>query len=41
MEACELIRLILNKVTVPAEPKRAGNQATDAKPPSEYSSTHA
>lgn len=25
MEACELIRLILNKVTVPAEPKRAGN----------------
>jgi hypothetical protein len=25
MEACELVRLILNKVTVPAEPKRAGN----------------
>jgi transposase len=25
MEACELIRLILNKVTVPAEPRRAGN----------------
>jgi transposase len=25
MEACELIRLTLNKVTVPAEPKRAGN----------------
>jgi IS5 family transposase len=25
MEACELVRLILNKVTIPAEPKRAGN----------------
>ena len=25
MEACELVRLILNKITVPAEPKRAGN----------------
>jgi hypothetical protein len=25
MEACELVRLILNKVTVPEEPKRAGN----------------
>jgi hypothetical protein len=25
MEACELVRLILNKVTVPSEPKRAGN----------------
>lgn len=25
MEACELIRLTLNKVVVPAEPKRAGN----------------
>ena len=25
MEACELVRLILNKVTVPTEPKRAGN----------------
>jgi len=25
MEACELIRLILNKVTIPTEPKRAGN----------------
>ncbi len=25
MEACELIRLVLNKVTIPAEPKRAGN----------------
>jgi len=25
MEACELIRLILNKIIVPAEPKRAGN----------------
>ncbi|MCL4429414.1 MAG: transposase [Chloroflexi bacterium] len=25
MEACELIRLILNKVTVPAKPKKAGN----------------
>jgi hypothetical protein len=25
MEACELVRLILNKVTVPAQPKRAGN----------------
>ena len=24
MEACDLVRLILNKVTVPAEPKRAG-----------------
>jgi hypothetical protein len=25
MEACELVRLILNKVTIPAAPKRAGN----------------
>jgi hypothetical protein len=25
MEACELVRLILNKITVPAESKRAGN----------------
>lgn len=25
MEACELVRLILNKVVIPAEPKRAGN----------------
>jgi hypothetical protein len=25
MEACELVRLILNKATIPAEPKRAGN----------------
>ena len=25
MEACELVRLIVNKVVVPAEPKRAGN----------------
>jgi IS5 family transposase len=25
MEACELVRLLLNKVTVPTEPKRAGN----------------
>jgi hypothetical protein len=25
MEACELVRLILNKVIVPTEPKRAGN----------------
>ena len=25
MEACELVRLIVNKVIVPAEPKRAGN----------------
>jgi transposase len=24
-EACELIRLILNKITIPTEPKRAGN----------------
>jgi hypothetical protein len=25
MEACELVRLTLNKITVPTEPKRAGN----------------
>jgi len=25
MEACELVRLILNKATIPTEPKRAGN----------------
>lgn len=25
MEACELTRLFLNKVTIPTEPKRAGN----------------
>jgi hypothetical protein len=25
MEACELVRLIVNKIIVPAEPKRAGN----------------
>lgn len=25
MEACELVRLLLNKITIPAEPKRAGN----------------
>jgi hypothetical protein len=25
MEACELVRLFLNKVTIPTEPKRAGN----------------
>ncbi len=25
MEACELVRLLVNKVVVPAEPKRAGN----------------
>jgi IS5 family transposase len=25
MEACELVRLLLNKITVPEEPKRAGN----------------
>jgi hypothetical protein len=25
MEACELVRLTLNKITVPSEPKRAGN----------------
>ena len=25
MEACELIRLILNKIVIPKEPKRAGN----------------
>ncbi|MGD6932814.1 MAG: hypothetical protein ACQCN5_01235 [Candidatus Bathyarchaeia archaeon] len=25
MEACELVRLFLNKVTIPAESKRAGN----------------
>jgi hypothetical protein len=38
MEACELVRLILNKITVPTEPKRAGNP-TESKPPSEHSST--
>jgi hypothetical protein len=32
MEACELVRLILNKVTVPAEPKRAGNPGYGIKP---------
>lgn len=31
MEACELIRLFLNKVTVPAEPKRAGNPGYGSK----------
>jgi hypothetical protein len=25
MDACELVRLIINKIIVPAEPKRAGN----------------
>jgi hypothetical protein len=25
MEACELVRLIVNKTIVPAEPKRRGN----------------
>jgi hypothetical protein len=31
MDACELIRLFLNKVTVPAEPKRAGNPSYSIK----------
>jgi hypothetical protein len=25
MEACELVRLTLNKITIPTTPKRAGN----------------
>ena len=33
MEARELIRLVLNKVTVP---KKLAAQAVDSKPPSEY-----
>lgn len=31
MEACELVRLILNKTVIPAEPKRAGNPGYGAK----------
>ena len=35
MEACELVRLIVNKALVPAQPKKPGNQATDNSEPSE------
>lgn len=39
MEACEIVRLIVNKTIVPAEPEDAKTPATDALRQSEFSST--